>query len=94
MLLTILLTVLTVIPILICIAFFTLFERKVIGAIQRRKGPNVIGLVGLLQPFADGLKLILKETIIPAKANKIIFIGGSSHATGILNTLEQNCLNN
>jgi len=42
--------------------------------IQRRRGPNVVGILGVLQPFADGLKLLIKETIIPSKANKIIFI--------------------
>jgi len=42
--------------------------------IQRRRGPNVVGILGVLQPFADGLKLLIKETIIPSKANKVIFI--------------------
>tara|TARA_B100001027_G_C16191675_1_gene296339 strand:- start:146 stop:421 length:276 start_codon:yes stop_codon:yes gene_type:complete len=63
-----------IVPVLIAVAFLTLFERKVMAAIQRRRGPNVIGIFGLLQPFADGLKLLLKETIIPSKANKAIFI--------------------
>ncbi len=62
------------VPILIAVAFLTLFERKVMAAIQRRRGPNVVGFLGLLQPFADGLKLLLKETIIPSKANQVIFI--------------------
>ena len=52
----------------------TYFERKVIGAIQLRKGPNVVGPFGLLQPIADGIKLLTKETIFPQNANKVVFI--------------------
>ncbi len=63
-----------IIPVLISVAFFTLLERKIMASIQRRRGPNVVGILGLLQPFADGLKLLIKETIIPSRANKIIFI--------------------
>jgi NADH-quinone oxidoreductase subunit H len=63
-----------IVPLLICVAFLTLAERKVIAAIQLRKGPNVVGPFGLLQPFADGLKLLLKETIIPSGANRGVFI--------------------
>lgn len=63
-----------VIPVLISVAYFTLAERKILGAIQRRRGPNVIGVFGLLQPLSDGLKLMVKEVIIPSNANKIIFI--------------------
>jgi NADH-quinone oxidoreductase subunit H len=59
---------------LITIAFFVLVERKVLGSIQRRRGPNVIGFFGLLQSFADGFKLILKETIIPSSSNASIFL--------------------
>jgi len=69
-----LLSILTLIPLLISIAFFTLAERKVMAAIQRRKGPNVIGIFGLLQPFADGLKLIIKENIFPTKSNMFLFL--------------------
>ena len=61
-------------PLLICVAFLTYLERKVIAAVQYRKGPNVVGMFGLLQPFADGVKLFSKETIIPASANKVIFV--------------------
>jgi NADH-quinone oxidoreductase subunit H len=59
---------------LITIAFFVLVERKVLGSIQRRRGPNVVGVFGLLQSFADGFKLILKETIIPSTSNSVIFL--------------------
>lgn len=62
------------IPILLTIAYLTLVERKIMAAIQRRIGPNLIGFLGLLQPIADALKLLLKETIIPTQANSIIFI--------------------
>ena len=63
-----------IVCLLISVAFFVLVERKILGAIQRRRGPNVIGLYGLLQSVADGFKLILKETIVPSSSNPIIFI--------------------
>jgi NADH-quinone oxidoreductase subunit H len=63
-----------VLPLLISVAYFTLAERKIMGAIQRRKGPNVVGFLGLLQPLADGLKLFVKETILPSNANIFLFI--------------------
>ena len=62
------------IPLIISVAYLTLAERRVIGLIQLRKGPNVVGLMGLLQPIADGLKVLSKETIIPRGSSKIVFI--------------------
>jgi NADH-quinone oxidoreductase subunit H len=62
------------VPLLISVAYFTLAERKIMGAMQRRKGPNVIGIFGLLQPLADGLKLFAKETILPSTANTSVFL--------------------
>lgn len=63
-----------VVPVLIAVAYITYFERKIIGAMQLRKGPNVVGPFGLLQPFADGAKLFLKETIIPSGSNRVVFL--------------------
>ena len=63
-----------VVPLLISVAYFTIAERKLMGSIQRRRGPNVIGFLGLLQPLADGLKLFVKETIFPSNSNILIFI--------------------
>ena len=65
---------LIIFPLLISIAYLTFFERKVIGSMQLRKGPNVVGPFGLLQPIADGLKLLSKETIFPDDSNKFLFI--------------------
>lgn len=62
------------VPLLVGVAYLTLVERKVLAALQRRRGPNVIGFWGLLQPLADGLKLFSKETIIPSNANSSIFL--------------------
>jgi len=69
-----LLTLVTVVPVIIAVAYFTLAERKIMAAVQRRKGPNVAGFFGLLQPLADGLKLVLKEFILPSKAHTVMFI--------------------
>lgn len=63
-----------IITVLIGVAYFTLAERKILSSIQRRKGPNVVGFLGLLQPLADGLKLFLKETIIPSSADTFLFL--------------------
>jgi NADH-quinone oxidoreductase subunit H len=62
------------VPLLISVAYLTLAERKIIGAMQLRCGPNVVGPFGLLQPIADALKLIKKELIIPDKSNKLLFL--------------------
>lgn len=74
MLILILKILIIIVPLLLSIAYFTLAERKIMGSMQRRRGPNVVGIFGLLQPLSDGLKLLIKETILPSSANKIIFI--------------------
>lgn len=71
---TILKCLLIIVPVLLGVAYFTLVERKFMGAIQRRRGPNVVGYLGLLQPLSDGLKLFAKETIIPSSANLVLFL--------------------
>ncbi|MGA3004470.1 MAG: NADH-quinone oxidoreductase subunit NuoH [Acetobacteraceae bacterium] len=72
--LTVLETLALLVPVLIAVAYLTYAERKVMAAIQLRKGPNVVGPFGLLQPFADALKMLTKETIIPSGANRFLFI--------------------
>nr|YP_010134115.1 NADH dehydrogenase subunit 1 [Tryblionella apiculata]QWM93605.1 NADH dehydrogenase subunit 1 [Tryblionella apiculata] len=78
MLFTIIITLLKIlsitIPMLLAVAYFTVAERKIMGAIQRRRGPNVIGFIGLLQALADGLKLFVKETTLPSNSNLGIFL--------------------
>src|SRR5258705_12162813 len=61
-------------PLMLCVAYLTLWERKLIGWIQVRIGPTRVGPLGLLQPIADGLKLLVKEIIIPAGASKFLFV--------------------
>ena len=67
-------TLAIIVPLLLSVAYLTYAERKVIAAMQLRKGPNVVGPFGLLQPIADGIKLLFKETILPAGANRVVFI--------------------
>jgi NADH-quinone oxidoreductase subunit H len=67
-------SLLLIISLLISIAFLTLIERKLIGATQNRKGPNSVGPLGILQPFADALKLLAKEAIFPRNAKLVVFI--------------------
>ena len=61
------------VPMLLVVAFVTIVERKMLAAAQRRVGPNIVGIYGVLQPFADALKLVVKEIVIPANSNKILF---------------------
>ncbi len=65
---------LIVVPLLVGMALLTWYERKVLAAMMLRKGPNVVGPFGLLQPMADGLKLLMKETVIPSGANRAVFL--------------------
>jgi NADH-quinone oxidoreductase subunit H len=65
---------LILVPILLSVAYITLVERKIIAAIQKREGPNFVGFLGLLQPIADGIKLLIKETLYPSHAIKLPFV--------------------
>ncbi|WP_027284106.1 NADH-quinone oxidoreductase subunit NuoH [Rubritepida flocculans] len=62
------------VPVLVAVAYLTWAERKVLAAMQLRKGPNVVGPFGLLQPFADAIKMLMKETIIPSGASRLLFL--------------------
>jgi NADH-quinone oxidoreductase subunit H len=72
--LTLLKSLAIIVPLLIGVAYLTYFERKVMAAIQLRKGPNVVGPFGLWQPFADAIKMLFKETIFPTGADRVLFI--------------------
>jgi len=74
MLLSFIEVLIVIVPLLLSIAFLTIAERKAMGSMQRRLGPNQVGYYGLLQPFADALKLFVKERVIPAHANKALFL--------------------
>lgn len=74
LILTVLKTLAMLVPVLIAVAYLTLFERKVMAAMQMRIGPNVVGPFGLLQPFADALKMLMKETVVPSGANRALFL--------------------
>jgi len=63
-----------IVLLLIAVAYFTLAERKLLAVIQRRRGPNVVGVYGLLQPLSDGLKLLMKEIILPSNSNQTLFL--------------------
>lgn len=73
-LILIVLSLVLTVPLILAVAFYTLGERKFMASVQRRVGPNVNHRWGLLQPLADGLKLIIKELIIPAKADNFFFM--------------------
>ena len=73
--LTIAQTLALLVPVLISVAYLTWAERKVLALMQQRKGPNVVGPFGMLQPFADAIKMLMKETIIPSGASRYLFLG-------------------
>jgi NADH-ubiquinone oxidoreductase chain 1 len=62
-----------IVPVLLSVAFMTIIERKTMAAIQRRVGPNSVGIYGVLQPFSDALKLVIKETVVPSQSIKFLF---------------------
>jgi len=75
--------VVILIPVMLSVAYFTYYERKLMGLMQIRRGPNVVGPFGLLQPIADGVKLFFKETIVPSGANRGVFIAAPMLTFGL-----------
>src|SRR3972149_8504913 len=75
-LISVLEVVLIVVPVLLTVAYVTVAERKTMASMQRRLGPNIVGYYGLLQAFADALKLLLKEYVSPTQANLVLFFLG------------------
>ena len=63
-----------IVPLLVSVAYMTLAEHKVLGYVQRRRGPNIIGAYGLVQPIADGIKLFVKELVVLCQANAVIYV--------------------
>lgn len=80
--LSFLLTILCLLGVFL-VAYFTLQERMVLASMQLRKGPNFVGVLGIVQPFADAIKLLLKEVIIPKRANSFIFVFAPLSMLGI-----------
>src|SRR5258708_38844738 len=75
-LISILEVLIVTVPVLLTVAFITIAERKTMASMQRRLGPNIVGYYGILQPFADALKLLIKEFIAPTQSNLILFFLG------------------
>jgi len=71
---TLIMVIAIIVPLLVAVAYYTYAERKIIASMQGRLGPNVVGPKGLMQPFADGVKLFFKEIVIPADSNKFLFL--------------------